>query len=215
MPLNSIRRIFGWPALGPGIVAATAFAVVALRLNQPAFDVLRSCTTIIAILLAVRVLAWVAVKGATFGKEERLLAFVMLASVALGWIGTGEWVENRAFDFKAAQQRAEFTQTLRDTSIRITLFCNARDRLAPPKPRPATWQQDVDNYDRFESDTVRAYERRFGPRVRTMHDLASLRGLRDRDLDAFFRHPANEFQMRVIAKKLDGFSQKLERSTGR
>ena len=215
MPLNSIRRIFGWPALGPGIVAATAFAVVALRLNQPAFDVLRSCTTIIAILLAARILAWVAVKGATFGKEERLLAFVMLASVALGWIGTGEWVENRAFDFKAAQQRAEFTQTLRDTSIRITLFCNARDRLAPPKPRPATWQQDVDNYDRFESDTVRAYERRFGPRVRTMHDLASLRGLRDRDLDAFFRHPANEFQMRVIAKKLDGFSQKLERSTGR
>ena len=210
-----VRRAFGWSTIGPGLVAASVAVAAALRLPQPAFDVVRSCTTIIAVLLGARILAWVAVEGATFGREERLLAFVMLASVALGWIGAGEWVEERAFDFKAAQQRAEFAQTLRDTSIRITLFCNARDRVAPPKPRPATWQQDVDNYDRFESDTVRAYERRFGPRVRSIHDLASLRGLRDRDLDAFFRHPANEFQMRVIAKKLDGFSQKLERSTGR
>jgi hypothetical protein len=104
-------------------------------------------------------------------------------------------------------------RTLHDTSLRITQFCNARDRVAPPRPRPATWQQDVDNYDRFESETVRAYERRFGARVRAVHDLASLRGLRDRDLDAFFRHPANEFQMRVIAKKLDTFSQTLERSS--
>ena len=32
-----------------------------------------------------------------------------------------------------------------------------------------------------------------------------------RDLDAFFRHPANEFQMRVIAKKLDGFASALAR----
>ena len=31
------------------------------------------------------------------------------------------------------------------------------------------------------------------------------------DLDAFFRHPANEFQMRVIAKKLDSFSAALSK----
>ena len=100
-------------------------------------------------------------------------------------------------------------RTLHDTSVRITQFCNARDGQAPPRPRPATWQSDVDALDRFESDTVRVYEGRFGARVRAAHDLASLRGLRDRDLDAFFRHPANEFQMRVIASKLDGFSAKL------
>src|SRR4029077_18700359 len=105
----------------------------------------------------------------------------------------------------------DLRQTLHDMSIRITQFCNARDRVAPPRPRPATWQQDVDAFDRFESDTVRAYERRFGAGVRAAHDLASLRGLRDRDLDVFFRHPANEFQMRVIASKLDGFSEKLAR----
>jgi hypothetical protein len=102
-------------------------------------------------------------------------------------------------------------RALRDTAVRLTEFCDARDRVAPPRPRPATWQRDEDTFDRFESETVDAYERRFGPRVRAAHDLASLRGLRDRDLDAFFRHPANEFQMRVIAKKLDGFATKLAR----
>jgi len=204
-----VRRAFGWPTIGPGLAAAVAATVVAFRMNQPAFDVARACTTVVAVLLAVRVLAWVAVTGATFGREERLLAFVMLAAIGLGWIGMGEWTEDRAFDFRVAQQKVELSSTLHDMSMRITQFCDARDRQAPPHPRPATWQQDVDAYDRFESDTVRAYERRFGPRVRAAHDLASLRGLRDRDLDAFFRHPANEFQMRVIAKKLDTFSQKL------
>jgi len=204
-----LRRVFGWWTVGTGLLTASAVGVYALRLPQPAFDVARSCATIVAILVAAKVLAWVAVSGASFGREERLLAFVMLAAAGLGWIGSGEWVDERAFDFKAAQQRADFSHALHDTSIRITQFCNGRDRVAPPRPRPATWQQDMDAFEQFETETVRAYERRFGARVRAEHDLASLRGLRDRDLDAFFRHPANEFQMRVIAKKLDAFSNSL------
>jgi hypothetical protein len=152
---------------------------------------------------------WAGVSGATFGREERLLAFVMLAATALGWMGAGETIGDRAFDYRAAEQKTELMRTLHETSVRLTQFCDARDQQAPPRPRPATWQRDVDALERFESDTVRAYERRFGARVRAAHDLASLRGLRDRDFDAFFRRPANEFQMRVIAKKLDGFSEKL------
>ena len=204
-----LQRAFGWWTVGGGVLAASLVLVYALRLDQPAFDVARSCVAILAILVAAKVLAWVAVDGAGFGREERLLAFVMLASTGLGWIGAGQWVEERAFDFRAAQQKADLARALHDTSFRITEFCNTRDRMAPPRPRPATWQQDVDAFEQFETDTVRAYERRFGARVRAAHDLASLRGLRDRDLDAFFRHPANEFQMRVIAKKLDNFSATL------
>jgi hypothetical protein len=204
-----LRRAFGWWTTGAAVVTASIFLVVALRLNQPAFDVARACAAIVAVMLAAKVLAWVAVSGATFGREERLLAFVMLAAVALGWIGAGEAIGDRAFGFRVAEQQADLMQALRDTSVRLTQFCNARDRLAPPRPRPATWQQDMDAIDRFESETVRLYERRFGARVRAEHDLASLRGLRDRDLDAFFRRPANEFQLRVIAKRLDGFSTAL------
>jgi hypothetical protein len=206
-----LRRAFGWWNTGAAVAAASAFIVIALRQTAPAFDVARLCTTIIAVTVAAKVLVWVGVSGAAFGREERLLAFVMLASTALGWIGAGESIGERAFDYRASEQKAELMRALHDTSVRLTQFCDARDRQAPPRPRPATWQRDTDALDRFESDTVNAYERRFGARVRAAHDLASLRGLRDRDLDAFFRHPANEFQMRVIARKLDGFSTALSR----
>src|SRR3954469_7101332 len=206
-----LRRVFGWPVIGAGVLAALAFLVAALRVNRPAFDVARSCLTLIAILLAAKVLAWVAVSGASFGREERLLAFVMLAASGLGWIGLREWIDERAFDYRVAEQKADLRQSLHDTAARLTQFVDARDRLAPPRPRPETWQHDVDTFEQFEEETVAAYERRFGPTVRAVHDAASLRGLRDRDLDAFFRHPANEFQMRVIAKKLDGFANSLSK----
>ena len=204
-----LRRAFGWWTAGAGVLTASVSLAFALRVNPPAFDVARSCASIVAMILAAKVLAWVAVSGATFGREERLLAFVMLAALALGWIGMGEWIGDRAFTYRAAEQQADLMHALHDTSVRLSRFCDARDTLAPPRPRPATWQQDVAALERFESETVRAYERRFGARVRAAHDLASMRGLRDRDFDAFFRHPANEFQMRVIAKKLDGFSETL------
>jgi hypothetical protein len=208
---DAFRRAFGWWTTGAAIGAASAAMIIAFRLTPPAFDVARLCTTIIAVTLAAKVLVWAGVSGATFGREERLLAFVMLAATALGWIGAGEAIGDRAFDYRASEQKAELRRALHDTSVGLTQFCDARDRQAPPRPEPATWQRDMDALDRFESDTVRAYERRFGARVRAEHDLASLRGLRDRDLDAFFRRPANEFQLRVIAKRLDGFSEKLRR----
>src|SRR5215475_2882463 len=209
--LTFLRRVAAWPAIGAGVGVSAIFLVTALRVTPPAFDVARSCMAIICALLAAKVLAWVAADGARFGREERLLAFVMLAACGLGWLGGGQWIEERAFDYRAAQQKDDLMRALHDTAVRLTQFCDARDRVAPPHPRPATWQRDEEVFDRFESETVETYERRFGARVRAAHDLASLRGLRDRDLDAFFRHPANEFQMRVIAKRLDVFATKLSR----
>ena len=87
----------------------------------------------------------------------------------------------------------------------------ARDRMAPPRPRPATWQRDEDTVERFEEETAVEYERRFGAKVRLAHDLVGLRGVRDRDFETLYRHPANEFQIRVIAKKLDAFATTLNR----
>jgi hypothetical protein len=204
-----LRRACGWWTIGAALAAASTGLAVALRLNPPAFDVAQTCALVVAVALAVKVLAWVAWSGWTFGREERLLAFVMLAAIGFGWLGSREWIAEREFDRRVADQRADLARALHDLSLRLTLFVDGRDRVAPPRPRPATWQRDADAFDRFETETVRMYERRFGDRVRAAHDLATLRGLRDRDLDAFFRHPANEFQMRVVAKKLDAFSAKL------
>ena len=63
---RALRRILGWPAIAGGTLAAVAFLSAALRLSPPAFDVARSCVAIIAILLAAKVLTWVAVDGARF-----------------------------------------------------------------------------------------------------------------------------------------------------
>jgi hypothetical protein len=42
--------------------------------------------------------------------------------------------------------------------------------------------------------------------------MLAQRGLIDRDLDAFYRGPANAFQIDVIAKKLTVLAHRLERT---
>ena len=86
-------------------MAAAIFAIVALKITPPAFSVASSCVTILAVALAVRLIAWVAVAGASFGREERLLAFVMMMAVGFGWLGAREWIAERDFDSRAAQRR--------------------------------------------------------------------------------------------------------------
>ena len=197
--------------MGSGVAAAAVFAVVALRITPPAFSVASSCVTILAVALAVRLIAWVAVAGASFGREERLLAFVMMMAVGFGWLGAREWIAERDFDSRAAQQKADLILVLRDLSSRIDAFARTREREAPPRPRPATWQRDEDNVERFEEETAAEYERRFGAKVRLAHDLVGIRGVRDRDFDTFYRHPANEFQIRVVAKRLNVLATTLGR----
>jgi hypothetical protein len=46
--------------------------------------------------------------------------------------------------------------------------------------------------------------------VRAAHDLLSLRGVRNRDFDNFYRSPANDFQIRVLADKLAFLAAKLD-----
>jgi hypothetical protein len=42
--------------------------------------------------------------------------------------------------------------------------------------------------------------------------MYSLRGLTDRDLDAFYRRPANAFQIDVVSRRLAVLAHRLERS---
>jgi hypothetical protein len=206
-----VRRATGWWAAGAAVVASAAFGIAALRLDPPAFPVASSCLLILAVSLGVRLIAWVAVSGATFGREERLLSFVALLTISLGWLGAREWLAERDFDYRAARQKADLIFVLRDLSSRIDGFAATRDRVAPPHPRPATWQGDEDNFERFEEQTVVEYERSFGAKVRMARNLVAIRGMTDRDFDTFYRHPANEFQIRVIASKLDAFAKRLSR----
>jgi hypothetical protein len=206
-----VRRVSGWWAVGAAVTTSVVFLVVALRLDPPAFTVASLCLLILALSLGVRLLAWVAASGATFGREERLVSFVALLAIGFGWLGAREWIAERDFDYRAARQKADLIFVLRDLSSRIDGFAASRDRVAPPRPRPATWQDDEDNFERFEEETVVEYERSFGEKVRLARNLVAIRGVTDRDLDTFYRHPANEFQIRVIASKLDALAKRLSR----
>ena len=206
-----VQRLTGWPAVGAAVATSLGFAIVALRLEPPAFSVASLCVLILAVSLGVRLLAWVATSGAAFGREERLVSFVALLAISFGWLGAREWLAERDFDYRAARQKEDLVFVLRDLSSRIDGFAATRDRVAPPHPRPATWQHDEDDVVRFEEQTVVEYERSFGAKVRMARNLVAIRGLTDRDFDTFYRHPANEFQIRVIAGKLDTFAKKLSR----
>jgi hypothetical protein len=206
-----VRRVSGWWAVGAAVATSAVCGLIALRVNPPAFSVATSCLLILAVSLGVRLIAWVAVSGATFGREERLVAFVALLAIGFGWLGAREWIAERDFDYRAATQKADLIFVLRDLSARIDGFASTRDRVAPPHPRPATWQNDEDNIERFEDETAVEYERSFGAKVRLARNLVAMRGVTDRDFDTFYRRPANEFQIRVIARKLATFATTLSR----
>src|SRR5262249_42299591 len=206
-----VRRACGWWAVGAAVATSAVFVAVALRLDPPAFAVASLCVLILAVSLGIRLITWVAASGATFGREERLISFVALLAIGFGWLGAREWIAEREFDYRAAQQKADLILVLRDLSSRIDGFAASRDRVAPPRPRPATWQHDEDNFERFKEETVVEYERSFGARVRMARNLVAIRGVTDRDFDTSYRHPANEFQIRVIASKLDAFAKRLSR----
>jgi hypothetical protein len=197
----------------PGIVWATSLGILASRMRPPAVDVALRCLTIVAILLFARLVAWVGQSGHRFAREERLLAFVMFSTIALAWLGLRQEVTGAAFDYQVAAQRAQLAMAARTLSYQIDAFLDARRRIAPPPPRPLTWEQDVGTLGRFETETIEQYESRFGAQVRAAHDLLTLRGMRNRDLDAFYRLPANEFQMRVVADKLAFLAAKLDQGT--
>ena len=64
---------------------------------------------------------------------------------------------------------------------------------------------------RYEQETSLLFEAAFGPRVRRTRDMYALRGLTDRDLDPFYRRPANAFQIDVVSRRLAVLAHRLER----
>jgi hypothetical protein len=213
MPSTSVRAqpVISWSLVLPGALTAGLFASIAIRMEPPAPDVAEICATIVAVLLGIKLIAWVAQTGSRFHREERLAAFVMAAAIALSWLGVREVIHEAAFDEKVRTQKRELVASTAGLSREIASFLEGRRQVAPPVPRPETWERDDQAWVRFENQTTATYERRFAARVRTTHDLLGLRNMRDRDLDAFYRLPANDFQMGVVAQKLGLLAQRLAR----
>jgi hypothetical protein len=205
-----VRRAVAWPLVGPPVLVLVTFGAIGARIAPPAADVALWCFGAAAVLLALKLVIWIAFSYRAFDRPERLAAFVMACAIGMGWYSARQWVHERQFDELVAAQNADLKLTVGELSAEILSFLAERGRHAPPPPRPATWDRDESDIARYEIATVQQFDARFEKRVRATHDILSLLGLRDKDLDLFYAHPASPFQMQVIAMKLGKLGARVD-----
>jgi hypothetical protein len=165
-------------------------------------------------LLLVNLFAWAARDGARFGREQRLVAFVVFAAVAMGAHFALEAIAEREFDTIVDQQRQQLAGSAADLSREIIAYVNGRARLAPPPPQAAaTWEHDEARWAEFDAETVVGYAR-FARGVGTTRAALTFRSLRDRDLDALYQQPRSAFEIRMIGERLGVLAERLKRSIG-
>jgi hypothetical protein len=204
-----VRRAVSWPFVGPPVALLIAFGEIGARIAPPATDVSTWCFGAAAVLLTLKLLLWITASHHTFGRHDRLAAFVMLCAIATGWYVSRQWIRERQFDYVVAAQNAELRLSVAQLAAEILAFAAERDRHAPPPPRPATWDQDEAAIARYRIEMVTAYEHQFGKQVRTAHDIFNLLGMSDKELEIFYAHPANASQMRIIAVKLASLAARV------
>jgi hypothetical protein len=208
--VNWIRRVFGWWTIGPAAVTLAAFLAIALRLSSPpAGEIALTCLSGLALLLVVRLAAWTIVSSESFGREERMFTFVALLVIGIAWYGTRQWIFERQFDRLVADQQMQLKLGVVELSGNIVNFLEARRREAPPPPQPASWDQDELTILRFDAETGRRFDARFGAQVLTARNLLAMRGLIDRDLDRFYRHPGDSFHIRIVATRLKALGDRV------
>src|SRR3954451_1070248 len=192
-----------------GLVMVT---VVADRLTPPAYNIADQYSTLAAILIVATVLTILFVSRQRLGRPGRLAAVVILIATGMMWYSARLWVHEKEFDYLVAQQKNDLEVRGLELSGGIANFLNRRARTAPARPQPATWERDETAVFRYEQETALLYEEQFADGVRRIRAMLAQRGLTDRDLDTFARHPSTAFEIGVIAERLAMLSRRLERS---
>ena len=80
-----MRHALSWPFVGPPVAVLIAFGEIGARLAPPAIDVATWSFGAAAVLLTLKLVCWIATSHASFGRQSRLAAFVMLMAIAGGW----------------------------------------------------------------------------------------------------------------------------------
>jgi hypothetical protein len=144
-------------------------------------------------------------------RGQRLLAVVLLGTTWCTWFAARLHIHEAQFDAMVRRQKSDLELRCMTLSGDIADFSRERGEAAPPPPKPATWEHDVATLLRYDNETSDMFESRFGAQVRKAHDLLALEGIRDRDFEAFYRHPANAFQINVVASKLVALAHRLQK----
>ncbi len=190
--------------------ACAAIALGASVLWPPAVAIADQYLTLAALCAIGAVIAIALTSWRQFERPQRLAAFVMLVAIGMSWYAARLSVHERQFDYLVASQKTALRLQATQLSGDIVNFLRQRALSAPRHPAPAHWDRDVAAVLQYEAEDVQLFERMFGPQVRRTRQLFDLEGLTDRDLDAFYRYPANAFQMNVIAQKLAALAGRLK-----
>lgn len=204
-----MHHALSWPFVGPVVLTLIVFGEIGGRAAPPAIEVAVWSFGAAAVLLTLKLSSWIATSYASFERHDRLAALVMLMAIAGGWYAADGWVHERQFDAIVAAQNAELRQSAAQLSASILAFVAERDRHAPPRPRPATWDEDEAAFARYEAEMVQTFEQRFGRSTRVAHDVLRQLGVRDRDFDVFYARPANAFQMRIVGVRLAALAARV------
>jgi len=202
----------GRAAVGAAIGGLVMVTLVADRMTPPAGAIADRYSTLAAILIVATVLTALVASRGELGRPGRLAAVVILLATGMAWYSGRQWVHEKYFDYLVAEQKSNLNLSATELSGDIGRFLRSRARTAPSPPKPATWERDEEAVLRYEQDTSLLFEAQFGVQVRRMRELFSLRGLIDRDLDAFYLHPSSAFEIDVIARRLAVLAHRLERT---
>jgi hypothetical protein len=202
----------GRAALGAAIGGLVMVTIVADRMTPPAGAIADRYSTLAAILIVATVLTTLVASRGELGRPGRLAAVVILLVTGMSWYSGRQWVHEKYFNYLVTQQKTELELDAVELSGDIGHFLRARAETAPPRPRPATWESDEEAVLRYEQDTALLFEAQFGPQVRRIREMFSLRGLIDRDFEAFYRNPSNAFQIGVVSRRLPILAHRLERT---
>ena len=199
-------------AAASAIAGCAAVAATAAALTPPAVAIADRYLTLTAILVGATIVTAAATAKRRLGREQRLGAVVLLL-VAIGCSYAARlWVHEKQFDYLVGAQQRQLELAAVELAGDIENFVRERAAQAPPARSPDAWDRDVATMLAFEDETSRRFERRFGGQVRRTRELFALEGLTDRDLDAFYRAPANAFQIGVVATRLAGLAHRLARA---
>jgi hypothetical protein len=186
--------------------------IAAARLTPPAVGIADRYLTLDAILMVATIVTAAVSSRQEFDREHRLLVVVLLVSTGMAWYSGRLWVHEKMFDYLVLEQKTELHLRIVELSGDMELFLRERARQAPPKPAPATWDRDVQRVLLYEAETAQLFEVQFGPQVRKTREILALERVTDRDFDAFYRRPANAFQINVIAERLLVLAKRLEKT---
>jgi hypothetical protein len=189
-----------------------AVSVAAAMLTPPAVGIADRYLTLSAILIAATVLTIIVMSRKLLDRERRLFALVLLMTTGGSWYAGRLWVHEKLFDYLVHSQKTDLQLTIVELAGDIEIFLRDRASHAPPRPSAATWERDVEAVLRYEEETSMMYEQRFGSQVRRTREVLALERLTDRDFDAFYRRPANAFQMDVVARRLLILARRLDRT---